>query len=281
VTEQRPVAWIFVVDPGEADLEDAFADGEAVVQFEVDEAQAAGLQPGRPAHLWLRGSGVRPGLYATGAVVGPPVPGDDGAVLVPVGFESLRRPVDADVLLADPAFAASPLAGGDDDVVPLDAAQAAAVGAHDLDPGPLPPLEGIEDGVPLPALEVRLPDDTFLVVDGIGHDGWTVIRGDPDMTEVVELPEQHRTFIDAVEYVATVVGRAGGALPVVDVDEGLEAVAVFDADGGLYAVFKESEDAYTFAWVDDDGTLERIDRYATLKEAILLPVLDEELFGDR
>jgi hypothetical protein len=99
------------------------------------------------------------------------------------------------------------------------------------------------------------------------------------MTEVVELPEQHRTFIDAVEYVATVVGRAGSALPVVDVTHGLEAVAVFDADGGVYAVVKEAEDAYTFAWVDDDGTLERLDRYATLKEAILLPVLDEELFG--
>ena len=81
----------------------------------------------------------------------------------------------------------------------------------------------------------------------------TVVRGTPGMDEVVELPEQHATFIDAVEYVAVAVGRAGPSLPVVDVnDEGLEAVAIFDADGGVYAV---------------------------LKEAILLPVLDEELFG--
>jgi hypothetical protein len=116
-------------------------------------------------------------------------------------------------------------------------------------------------------------------VEGIGHDGWTVVRGDPDMQEVIELPDQHRTFIDAVEYVATAVGRAGAALPVVDTDEGLEAVAIFDADGGVYAVLKEGEDAYTFAWVDDDGTLDRLDTYASLKEAILLPVLDEELFG--
>jgi len=136
-----------------------------------------------------------------------------------------------------------------------------------------------QESIALPALEVRLREDTFLVVEGIGHDGWTVVRGDADMEDVTELPEQHRTFIDAVEYVATAVRKAERSLPVVDVDDGIEAVAVFDADGGVYAVVKEGPETYTFAWLDDDGTFERLDRYATLKEAILLPVLDEELFG--
>ena len=75
-------------------------------------------------------------------------------------------------------------------------------------------------------------------------------------------------------------GKAGRSLPVVDVDDGIEAVAIFDADGGVYAVLKEAEESYTFAWVGDDGELERLDTYASLKEAILLPVLDEELFGE-
>ena len=75
------------------------------------------------------------------------------------------------------------------------------------------------------------------------------------------------------------VARSDKPLVVVDIDEGIEAVAIFDADGGVYVVVKEAEDAYTFAWVDDDGEVERLDQYATLKEAILLPVLDEELFG--
>jgi hypothetical protein len=168
--------------------------------------------------------------------------------------------------------------------VPLDAAQASAVIGTDLEPGALAGVladfDADDDAIALPALEVRLPDDTLLVVDGVGHDGWTVVRGDADMQQVVELPEQHRTFIDAVEYVATVVGKAGASLPVVGLDDdALEAIAIFDADGGVYAVVKEAEDAYAFVWVDDDGTVERMDRYATLKEAILLPVLDEELFG--
>jgi len=271
-----------VVDPGELDLVDAFADGEAVIAFEVDDDEARRLAPGQVAHLWLDGSGVTAALYATGAVVGSAAPDDDGVASVPVAFDPLRRPVPAEDLLADPAFATSPLRTGEADVVALDPAQAAAIHAHDLAPGPWAATAATagEDGIALPALEVRLPDDTFLVVEGIGHDGWTVVRGDPDMVEVTELPEQHRTFIDAVEYVATAVRRAGDLLPVVDVDDGLEAVAVFDADGGVYAVLKEAPDAYTFAWVGDDGELERLDRYASLKEAILLPVLDEELFGE-
>ncbi len=100
------------------------------------------------------------------------------------------------------------------------------------------------------------------------------------MDEVEELPERHRSFIDAVEYVASVAEQAARALPVVDLDEGIEAVAIFDADGGVYVVVKEGVAAYSFCWVDDDGTLERVDVYASLKEAILLPVLDEELFGE-
>jgi hypothetical protein len=266
-----------------------------VVQFEVADDLAGLLQPGQVAHLWVQdraGDAVPAGVYATGSVVGPvELVDEDGeeVAVVPVGFDSLRRPVDGAALLAHAAFAGSPLAEGGPDLnpVPLDAAQAAAVAADGLEPGPLagalarfePGAEPDDDAIPLPALEVRLVDDTFLVVEGVGHDGWTVVRGDADMAEVVELPEHHRTFIDAVEYVATVVGGAGRSLPVVDLDDGLEAIAIFDADGGVYAVVKEAQDAYTFAWVDDDGTVERLDRYASLKEAILLPVLDEELFG--
>ncbi|HEX4903022.1 MAG TPA: hypothetical protein VFV42_09455 [Acidimicrobiales bacterium] len=286
-----PTAWIFEVDPRQIDLGEAFADGEAVIQFEVAEDRAALVRPGQVAHLWVQdreGASVPPGVYATGSVVGPvelvDVDGEQVA-MVAVGLDSLARPIDGAALLAGGAFAGSPLHDGGEDVNPvaLDAEQAAAVAVHDLAAGPIAALVVVDpdDGgaIPLPALEVRLPDDTFLVVEGVGHDGWTVVRGDADMTHVVELPEQHVTFMDAVDYVATAVRNAGRALPVVDVDEGLEAVAVFDADGGVYTVLKEGEDVYTFAWVDDDGTLERLDRYATLKEAILLPVLDEELFG--
>jgi hypothetical protein len=288
VPATAPAAWIFEVDPNDIDLADAFADGEAVIQFEVADDRAALLQPGQAVHLWVQdraGASVPAGVYATGSVVGPvELVDEDGeqVAMVPVGLDSLRVPVAADALLDHAAFAETPLRDGGPDLNPvaLDADQAAAVSAHDLEPGPLAEVVVDGDGgIPLPALEVRLPDDTFLVVEAFEHDGWTVVRADADMTEVVELPEQHRTFIDAVEYVASVVGRAGGALPVVDVEAGLEAVAIFDADGGVYAVVKEGEDLYTFCWVDDDGTFERLDRYASLKEAILLPVLDEELFG--
>ncbi len=290
--DRPPAAWVFEVDPTDIDLGSAFADGEAMIQFEVADARAALLGPGQVAHLWVQdrlGDVVPAGIYATGAVVGPVelLEDEDGdqVAVVSVGFDSLRSPVDGTSLLAGDEFVGSPLQDGADDQnpVPLDAAQAAAVAANDLDPGPVATaLIDVEGGgaIPLPALEVRLPSDTLLVVEGVGHDGWTVVRGTPGMDEVVELPEQHATFIDAVEYVAAAVGKAGRSLPVVDVDDGIEAVAIFDADGGVYAVLKEAEESYTFAWVDDDGTLERLDTYASLKEAILLPVLDEELFGD-
>lgn len=290
--DRPPAAWVFEVDPTDIDLGSAFADGEAMIQFEVADARAALLGPGQVAHLWVQdrlGDVVPAGIYATGAVVGPVelLEDEDGdqVAVVSVGFDSLRSPIDGTSLLAGDEFVGSPLQDGADDQnpVPLDAAQAAAVAANDLDPGPVATaLIDVEGGgaIPLPALEVRLPSDTLLVVEGVGHDGWTVVRGTPGMDEVVELPEQHATFIDAVEYVAAAVGKAGRSLPVVDVDEGIEAVAIFDADGGVYAVLKEAEESYTFAWVDDDGTLERLDTYASLKEAILLPVLDEELFGD-
>lgn len=286
-----PAAWVFEVDPTDIDLGSAFADGEAVIQFEVADDRAGRLGPGQLAHLWVQdriGDVVPAGIYATGSVVGPVelVEDEDGeqVAVVSVGFDSLRTPIDGTPLLAGDEFVGSPLHDGDaeQNPVPLDAAQAAAIAANDLDPGPVATaLLGIEsdDGIALPALEVRLPDDTLLVVEGVGHDGWTVVRGTPGMEEVVELPEQHATFIDAVEYVAAAVGKAGRSLPVVDTEEGIEAVAIFDADGGVYAVLKEAEDAYTFAWIDDDGDLERLDTYASLKEAILLPVLDEELFG--
>jgi len=283
-----PAAWVFEVDPHDIDLPAAFADGEAVIQFEVADEQTGLAHPGQAVHLWVQdraGGAVTAGIYATGSVVGPVTTVDDegeAVAMVAVGLDALRRPIEGAALLADPAFAGSPLHDGSGpSPVALDPAQAAAVARFDLEPGALDPTLDVEgpDPIALPALEVRLPQDTFLVVEGIGHDGWTVAQGDPDMRQVVELPEQHATFIDAVEYVATVVRKAGGSIPVVDVEDGLEAVAVFDADGGVYAVLKEAEDEYTFAWVDDDGTLERIDRYTTLKEAILLPVLDEELFG--
>jgi len=283
-------AWLFAVDPREVDLAEAFEDGEALLHFEVDPDRAAHLRPGQPAHLWVHdpGGAATAGIYATGSVVGPVVvqheEGEDVAV-VPVGLESVRSPLDGADLLAHPAFAGSALVAGEPEAnpVPLDPAQQAAIAADPLEPGPLAvvlaDLGTDQESIALPALEVRLREDTFLVVEGIGHDGWTVVRGDADMEDVTELPEQHRTFIDAVEYVATAVRKAERSLPVVDVDDGIEAVAVFDADGGVYAVVKEGPETYTFAWLDDDGTFERLDRYATLKEAILLPVLDEELFG--
>jgi hypothetical protein len=288
---RTPAAWVFEVDPTDIDLGSAFAEGEAVIQFEVADDRAALLGPGQVAHLWVQdriGDVVPAGIYATGSVVGPVelVDDEDGepVAVVSVGFDSLRSPIDGTSLLAGDEFVGSPLHGGaaEQNPVPLDGDQARAIAANDLDAGPVATvLLGVEGegGIPLPALEVRLPDDTLLVVEGVGHDGWTVVRGTAGMEEVVELPEQHATFIDAVEYVAAAVGKAGGSLPVVDTDEGIEAVAIFDADGGVYAVLKEAEDAYTFAWVDDDGDLERLDTYASLKEAILLPVLDEELFG--
>ena len=291
--DRPPAAWVFEVDPHEVDLPGAFADGEAVLQFEVARQHAPDLRPGQVAHLWVQdrlGEAVPAGIYATGSVVGPVEDvDDDGEVIavVSVGFDSLRAPVEGSALLADELFWGSPLHAGTagENPIPLDAAQARTVAAHDLDPGPLAAAlanavgEREDDAIALPALEVRLPDDTLLVVEGVGHPGWTVVRTSPDMAVVEELPEQHATFIDAVEYVATAVGRAGAALPVVDIEEGIEAVAIFDADGGVYVVVKEAEDGYTFAWVDDDGEVERLDQYATLKEAILLPVLDEELFG--
>ena len=286
-----PAAWVFEVDPTDIDLGAAFEDGEAMIQFEVADDRAPLLGPGQVAHLWVQdrmGDVVPAGIYATGSVVGPVelLDDEDGerVAVVSVGFDSLRSPVDGTSLLSGDEFVGSPLHDGaaEQNPVPLDAAQAAAVAANDLDPGPVATAllgVGSDDAIALPALEVRLPEDTLLVVEGVGHDGWTVVRGTPGMEEVVELPERHATFIDAVEYVAAAVGKAGGSLPVVDTDDGIEAVAIFDADGGVYAVLKEAEDAYTFAWIDDDGDLERLDTYATLKEAILLPVLDEELFG--
>ncbi len=289
--DRPPAAWIFEVDPTDIDLGSAFEDGEAMIQFEVADERAALLGPGQLAHLWVQdrlGDVVPAGIYATGSVIGPVELLEDEdnerVAVVSVGFDSLRAPIDGTALLAGDEFVGSPLQDGDDDLNPvaLDAAQAAAIAANDLDPGPVATvLLGVEgDGaIALPALEVRLPSDTLLVVEGVGHDGWTVVRGTPGMDEVVELPEEHATFIDAVEYVAAAVGKAGRSLPVVDPDDGIEAVAIFDADGGVYAVLKEAEESYTFAWVGDDGELDRLDTYASLKEAILLPVLDEELFG--
>jgi len=291
--DRPPAAWVFEVDPHEVDLATTFADGEAVMQFEVARLHAPRIGPGQAAHLWVQdrlGDSVPVGVYATGSVVGAVEEiDDDGEVLavVPVGLDSLRTPIDGTSLLAGEEFWGSPLHAGTagENPIPLDEAQAAAVASNDLEPGPLATVlahaagAAGDDAIALPALEVRLPDDTLLVVEGVGHPGWTVVRASPDMAVVEELPEQHTTFMDAVEYVATAVGRAGAALPVVDIDEGIEAVAIFDADGGVYVVVKEAEDAYTFAWVDDGGEVERLDQYATLKEAILLPVLDEELFG--
>jgi hypothetical protein len=289
--DRPPAAWVFEVDPTDIDLGLAFDDGEAMIQFEVADDRARLLGPGQVAHLWVQdrlGHLVPAGIYATGSVVGPVVLVDDEdgerVAVVSVGFDSLRSPVDGTSLLAGDEFVGSPLHDGaaEQNPVPLDRAQADAIAANDLDPGPVATVllgVGCDEAITLPALEVRLPDDTLLVVEGVGHDGWTVVRGTPGMEEVVELPERHATFIDAVEYVAAAVGKAGRSLPVVDPDDGIEAVAIFDADGGVYAVLKEAEEAYTFAWIDDDGDLERLDTYASLKEAILLPVLDEELFG--
>lgn len=285
-------AWVFEVDPREVDLVDAFADGEAIAHFEVADDDRLGLLgPGQPAHLWVadrEGGSVAAGIYATGSVVGPVEwveDDDDRYPTVPVGLSPLRQPIGADVLLADEAFDGSPLHDGspDDNPTPLTPAQAEAVTAHPLDEGSLSSAVTAagDDLVVLPALEVRLPDDTLLVVPADDHDGYTVVRGTPDLDEVQELPDQHRTFIDAVEYVAAVAEQVAGEVPVSADGDAPEAVAIFDADGGLYVVVKRAADAYDFVWADDDGSLDTVDGYASLREAILLPVLDEELFGDR
>lgn len=285
-------AWVFEVDPREVDLVDAFADGEAIAHFEVaDDDRLDLLGPGQPAHLWIADrtdATVAPGIYATGSVVGPVEwieDGDERYPTVPVGLSPLRQPIGADVLLADEAFAGSTLHDGspDDNPTPLTPEQAEAVTAHPLDEGALSSAVTAagDDLVVLPALEVRLPEDTLLVVPAEHHDGYTVVRGTPDLAEVQELPEEHRTFIDAVEYVAAVAEQGAAQVPVAHDDDTPDAVAIFDAEGGLYVVVKRGADAYEFVWADDDGSLEVVDGYASLREAILLPVLDDELFGDR
>lgn len=291
---QPIAAWMFVVDADLVDVGDAFDDGEAVARFEVSDEAAARLAPGHPAHLWVLdggGGAIAPGVYATGTVVGPVEWVDDQEDTFPIielGLSALRTPIAAADLLAAPAFAGSPLheATSATSPVALSPEQADAVEAHPLDEGALavalrhPVVVPIDDAISIPALEVRLPDDTLLVVEAEHHDGYTVVHGSPDLSEAEELPEQHATFIDAVEYVANVVQQVADEIPVCDPDDPPEAVALFDADGGLYIVVKWGPAEYGFLWADDDGELETLDSYASLKEAILLPVLDEELFGD-
>ncbi len=288
-TFHTPAAWIFVVDPAEVDLVGLLSEDDALLALPVPPGADLVPGPGAAAHLWVRDptGRVPEAVYATGSVVGPV--GDDGTVAV--GLDALARPVDGPALLADPAFAGSALAGARPGPVALDAAQAARLAAADLTPGtPHPALEAVgpgdgdadedeDDGIELPALEVRLVEDTLLVVPAVDHDGWTVVHGDADMVEVVERPEVHATFLDAVEYVAAVADRAGASLPVVDLDDGIEAVAVLDGGDGVWAVVKTARDRFSLLWVDDDGETEVVDEYASLREAILLPVLDEALFG--
>lgn len=301
-----PAAWVFEIDPREVDLTEAFAGGEAVLEFEVDGPLVEALGPGQVAHLWVhdrRGDAVPAGIYATGSVVGPVrwIEEDgDRYPAVEVGLDPLASPIDGVALLAADAFVGSPLQAGmtgldpghgavaPGNPVPLDGPQSAVVAANPLEPGRLSPLLSLdpddrgpqeEEVVVLPALEVRLPADTLLVVDSEGRPGWTVVRGSPDAEDFEELPQEHRTFMDAVEYVASVAEQAAHQLPVVDLDEGIEAIAIFDAVGGVYVVVKEAPASYAFCWLADDGAFDRVDGYASLKEAILLPVLDEELFG--
>lgn len=292
---RAPAAWMFEVDPRQVDLVDAFAGGEAVIEFEVDEDLVDVLAPGQVAHLWVHdpGGGAPSGVYATGSIVGPVAWADEDGErypMVEVGLDPLAEPIDGIVLLAGDEFVGSPLqADAPGNPVALDRRQAASIAGHPLTPGALSPVLSVldddpasteDDAVVLPALEVRLPADTLLVVEAPGHDGWTVVRGTPDLGEFEELPERHRTFMDAVEYVASVADQAAGDLPVVDLADGIEAIAIFDAVGGVFVVVKEERASYSLCWLEDDGTLERVDAFATLKEAILLPVLDEELFGD-
>lgn len=293
--DQPIAAWMFVVDADLVDVGDAFDDGEAVARFEVSDEVADRLTPGQTAHLWIVGGGggtIAPGIYATGTVVGPVEwveDRDDTFAIIELGLSALRTPVPAEALLSQDAFTGSALheGAGSPSPVPLTPAQADAVLAQPLDEGQLAPalrnpvVVPIDEGVTLPALEVRLPDDTLLVVEAEHHDGYTVVHGSPDLAEVEELPEQHATFIDAVEYVANVVQQVAADIPVSDPDDDTpEAIALFDADGGLYVVTKWGPEEYGFLWADDSGQLEILDTYTSLKEAILLPVLDEELFGD-
>lgn len=294
--DDNPIAaWMFVVDADLVDVGEAFVDGEAVAAFEVSPAVAEAIAPGQPAHLWVVAGGdgaIPPAIYATGSVIGPVEwvdDRDDSFPIIELGLTALATPIPAAALLGHPAFTGSPLHDGHDIVSPvgIDPAQADALAEHSLAEGPLaavlrtPEVVSIDESVTLPALEVRLPDDTLLVVEAEHHDGYTVVHGSPDLSEVDELPEQHATFIDAVEYVANVVAQAADEVPVSDRDADTpEAVALFDAEGGLYVVTKWGPAEYALLWADDAGTLDVIDTYASLKEAILLPVLDEELFGD-
>ncbi len=231
--------WRFEVDADEIDLSFTFADGEAVLEFEVDEDDIDRVAPGQRAELRIRGAAADSGPYAAGHVVGP---------VRWVEEDGERYPI-------------------------VEVGLDLVAGAH------VEPMSvATDDAIVLPALEVRLPADTLLVVEA-SDGGWTVVRGTADMTDVEELPDRHRTFIDAVEYVASVAQQAARDLPVVDLDDELEAVAIFDAEGGVYVVVKDEPSSYALCWLDDDGTLDEVDRYASLKEAILLPVLDEELFG--
>ena len=67
--DRPPAAWVFEVDPTDIDLGSAFADGEAMIQFEVADDRAALLGPGQLAHLWVQdrlGDIVPAGIFATG-----------------------------------------------------------------------------------------------------------------------------------------------------------------------------------------------------------------------
>ena len=185
-----PTPWRFEVDADEIDLPFTFADGEAVLEFEVDEDDIERVAPGQRAELRIRGTAADSGPYAAGHVVGP---------VRWVEEDGERYPV-------------------------VEVGLDLVAGAHAE-----PVSATADDAIVLPALEVRLPADTLLVVEA-GDGGWTVVRGTADMTDVEELPDRHRTFIDAVEYVASVAQQAARDLPVVDLDDELEAVAIFDAD---------------------------------------------------
>ena len=275
-----PPAWLFEVDPDDVDLGGAFDDGDAVLDIEItDHALVEVLAPGQVAHLLVRSAtgAVPSAVYASGSVIGPVTwveDDDDRFPVASLGLDPLASPVPLDALSAAPTDA-TPLGLGSADadrLAGLPIGELARV-LRDHEPGEHDDAdEGDDDGIVLPALEVRLPADTLLVVPGDGD--WIVVHGDAELRRMEELPERHATLLDAVEYVAAVADKAARELPVVDLDD-LEAVAVLDAGDGVWAIAKTGPRSFSVCSVPDEGEIEVVDELDSLREAILAPLLDD------
>lgn len=132
----------------------------------------------------------------------------------------------------------------------------------------------------LPALEIRTPELTVVVLEGPG-DGWIVVKGSADLADAKEEPIEHPSFADAIRRVSDLVEPHASSIPIAEFDDLLEPVAIFDAEGGVFVIDKVAQDDYRFRWVDDDGEVEDLARFDTLEDALTLPILDEEVLGER